>query len=41
MIISYSTLLPTDEPHADAVDIRITFKPIPVRLNVIDSMLWQ
>ena len=36
MIVSYSTLLPIDKAHADAVDIRITIKPIPVRLNVIE-----
>ena len=36
MIISYSTLLPIDKAHADAVDIGITIKPIPVRLNVIE-----
>ena len=34
MIISYSTLLPIDRAHADAVDIGITIKPTPVRLNV-------
>ena len=36
MIISYFTLLPTDNPHAVAVDIGISIKPIPVRLNVIE-----
>ena len=36
MIISYSTFLPIDKAHADAVDIGITIKPIPVRLNVIE-----
>ena len=35
MNISYSTLLPIDKPHADAVDTGITIKPIPVRLKVI------
>ena len=34
MITSYNTLLPIDKAHADADDIGITFKPIPVRLNV-------
>ena len=33
-IISYSTLLPIDNPHAVAVSIGITIKPIPVKLNV-------
>ena len=36
MIISYSTLLPIDNPHAVAVDFGITIKPIPVRDNVIE-----
>ena len=36
MIISYSKLLAIDKPDAVAVDIGITVKPIPVRLNVID-----
>ena len=37
MIISYSTLLPVEEAHANAVDIGgITIKPIPVRLKVIE-----
>ena len=36
MIISYSTLLRIDKAHADAVDIVITIKPIPVGLNVIE-----
>ena len=36
MIISYSTLLPLDKAHANAVDIDITIKPIPVRLNAIE-----
>ena len=35
MIISYITSLPIDKPHAVAVDIGITIKPIPVRLKVI------
>ena len=36
MIISYSTLLANDNPHAVAVDIGFTIKPISVRLNVIE-----
>ena len=36
MITSYNTSLPNDEAHADAVDIGITIKPIPVRDNVIE-----
>ena len=36
MITSYNTLLPIDNPHAVAVDIGITMKPVPVRDNVID-----
>ena len=36
MIISYSTLLPIDKVHADAVEVGITIKPVPVRLNVIE-----
>ena len=36
MITSYNTLLPIDKAHADAVDIGITIRPIPVRLNVIE-----
>ena len=36
MIISYSTLLPIDKAHADAVDIGIIIKPMPVRLNVME-----
>ena len=35
MIISYITLLPTDDPHAVAVDIDIAIKPIPVTDKVI------
>ena len=31
MTISYITLLPTDNPHAVAVDIGIAIKPILVR----------
>ena len=31
MITSYNTLLPIDKTEADAVDIGITIKPIPVR----------
>ena len=36
MIISYNTSLPTDNPHAVAVDIGVAIKPIPVRDNVIE-----
>ena len=36
MIISYSTLLPIDNAQADAVDIGITIKPIPVSDYVIE-----
>ena len=36
MIISYSTLLPIDKPHAVAIDIGITIKPIPVSDKVIE-----
>ena len=36
MVISYSTLLPIDKPHAVAVDIGITNNPIPVRDKVIE-----
>ena len=36
MIISYTTLLPIDKPHAFAVDIGIALKPIPVRKIVIE-----
>ena len=36
MIISYSTFLPIDKAHADAVDIGLTIKPIPVRERVIE-----
>ena len=36
MIISNCTLLPIDKPHAVAVDIGITVKPIPIKLNVIE-----
>ena len=35
MIISYTTLLPTDNVQADAVNIGIAISPIPVRDNVI------
>ena len=35
-IISYLLLLPTDNEQAVAVDIGITTKPFPVRLNVIE-----
>ena len=34
MIISYTTFLPIDNPHAVAVDIGIANNPIPVRLNL-------
>ena len=36
MIISYTTLIPIDNLHAVAVDIGMTMKPIPVRLNVLE-----
>ena len=36
MIISYTILLPIDNPHAIPVNTGITIKPIPVRLNVIE-----
>ena len=36
MIISCSTLLPIDKPHAVAVDIGITINTIPVRDKVIE-----
>ena len=36
MITSYNTLLPIDKAHADAVDIGITIKPIPVIDSVIE-----
>ena len=36
MITSYITLLPIDKAHANAVDIRITIKPIHVTDNVIE-----
>ena len=36
MIISYSTLLPIDKPHAVAVDIGITINPSLVRDKVIE-----
>ena len=36
MIISYITLLPIDNPHAVAVDIGFSMKPIPVRDKVIE-----
>ena len=36
MITSYNTLLPIDIAHADAVDIGITLKPIPVRNKAIE-----
>ena len=34
-ITSYKTLLPFDKAHADAADIGIAIKPIPVRLKVL------
>ena len=34
MIMSYITLIPIDNPHADAFAIGITIKPISVRLKV-------
>ena len=36
MITSYKILLPIDKAHADAVDIGITIKQIPVGDNVIE-----
>ena len=36
MILSYITLLPNDNPHAVAVVIGITIKPILVRPKVIE-----
>ena len=36
IVISYSTLLPIDKPHAVAVDIGIAIKPIAVRDEVIE-----
>ena len=36
MITSYKILLPIDKAHADAVDIDVTIKPIPVRDKVIE-----
>ena len=36
MIFSHSTFLPIGKPHAVAVDIGITIKPIPVNDNVIE-----
>ena len=36
MIVPYSTLLSIDKPHAVAVDIGITIKPIPVSYSVIE-----
>ena len=36
MIISFITFLLIDNPHADAVVIGITIKPIPVRDKVIE-----
>ena len=39
MIISYNTLLPIDNPHAVAVYIGVTIKPIPVTDNVIELVV--
>ena len=36
MIISYSSFLPIDDPHAVAVDIGMANNPISVRDNVIE-----
>ena len=36
MIFSNSTFLPIDKTQADAVDIGITIKPMPVRLKIIE-----
>ena len=36
IIISYTILLPIDNPHDLPVDIGITIETIPVRLNVIE-----
>ena len=36
MVTSHNTLLPIDNPHADAVYIGIAIKPIPVRDNVVE-----
>ena len=36
MITSFITLLPTDNPHAVAVDTAIAVKPIPMRDKVIE-----
>ena len=36
MITSYNTLLPIDNPHADAIDTGMAIKPIPVRDNVME-----
>ena len=36
MSISYITLLPSDNPHAVAVDFGIAIKPIPLRDKVIE-----
>ena len=36
MITSYNTLLPIDKAHANDVDIGVTIKPVPVRLNVLE-----
>ena len=40
MIISYSTLLPIDNPHTVAVDISVAFKPLSVRDNVTELNVW-
>ena len=36
MIISYTTLLPIDNPHAVVVDIGVAIKTIPVRHSVLE-----
>ena len=36
MIVSYNTLLPTDNPHSVTVDIGKVIKPIPVRDKIIE-----
>ena len=35
MIISYKTLLPIDEAHADAIDIGIAINPVPVKETLL------
>ena len=36
MVISYKTLIPIDEAHADAIDIGIAINPVPVRETLIE-----